>query len=347
MASDSWLHLRGEDPRHALPAALRGRDALAGRDCGWVEQMTPFVRSHARADGWIVDPFCGFGTTLVAAALEGRTAAGVELDPRRAALARERLAQAGVAGCPVLEGSVADPAVREALVAGARRFALCLTNLPYFGAPAAPGEGQLYGAAAYEPFLQGLRDVFAGVHALLEPGGWCIAMAQNLRLGGRFVPLAWDVARLLGERFELHEERVLVYDRPSDGDPAHTNRAHEYALVCRKPAGALDLEAAHALLAALTAAGFEAAPCGSFARLLQGDAGARPNDLDVVVAADDGEVARLLQWLEALGFRVESWNAPVAPPVPAAALGYRHYFRARRLDREGRALQLDVNVRGS
>ena len=344
----SWLRIPPPDPRHALPEALRARDARGARDCGWVEQMTPFVRSHASADGWILDPFCGFGSTLVAAQLEGRPCAGVELDPSRAALARERLALHGAdaARWPVVTGDVADAGTREVLQdAGARRFTLCLTNVPYFacdGATARDADAaQLYATPWYEPYLQGLRDVFHGVHALLEPGGWCIAMAQNLRLGDAFVPLAWDLARLLGERFTLHEERLLVYGPDDAHGVGPTNRRHEYALVCRKAAAPLDVARGRALLRALAAQRFAFVVYGSLARALAGEAVA-PNDIDLLVAPDDAELSRLMRWLEDEGFRIESWNARVAPPVSLAALGYRHYLRARRIGRDGHAIQLDI-----
>ncbi len=349
MAAASWLRIPPPDPRHALPQALRARDARGARDCGWVEQMTPFVRSHASADGWIVDPFCGFGTTLVAARLEGVACAGVELDPARAALARERLALHGAEASrwPVVAGSVADAATRETLRADGRRFTLCLTNVPYFGCdgghPRDADAAQLYATRWYEPYLQGLREVFHGAHALLEPGGWCVAMAQNLRLGDTFVPLAWDLARLLGERFTLHEERLLVYDSPDAHGSGASNRRHEYALVCRKGGAPVDVDAAHALLSSLAAQGFAFVVYGSFARALAGEAAA-PNDVDLLVAPDDRELSRLMQWLENEGFRIESWNAPVSPPLSLAALGYRHYFRARRLGRDGRAMQVDVTA---
>ena len=37
-------------------------------------------------------------------------------------------------------------------------------------------------------------------------------------------------------------------------------------------------------------------------------------------------------------------STQVTPPVAAAALQYRRYFRARRLDARGRWLQVDVTV---
>lgn len=362
MPINSWLHLAEEDPRHRLPDDLRQHDVMGARDCGWVDQMRPFVGSHAGAGGWIIDPFCGFGSTLLAALDGGVPALGVELDPQRVHLTRQRLARcaAPTEDYPVLTGSLTQPEIREALrqppLAGAerRRFTLCLTNIPYFGCnqetdlAADPACEQLYAETYYEPYLQGLRDVFVAVHELLEPEGWCIVMAQNLRLGGHFLPLAWDVARLLGERFVLHDERLLIYNRAADPAPAaattRTNRAHEYALICRKQSSGLDLQQGRETVARLRQAGFIFVVYGSFQKWLQGAPGILPNDIDILCPPDDGEISRLIRWLEDEGFRIESWNAPIHPPIPLKALAHRHYFRARRIDRHGRTLQLDISI---
>jgi hypothetical protein len=350
-AVTSWLRLSEEAPDTALPADLRAQDSVAARDCGWVGQMTPFIGSHATPGGWIIDPFAGFGTTLVAAAQCGVPALGVEIDARRAVFARERLVRAGApsARYPMLAGDLSTPATQAAARDAGGPFTLCLTNVPYFGCdewPGQPTDGQLYGAEYYAPYLEQMRKVFAGVHALLEPGGWCIAMAQNLRIGGRFVPLAWDLARLLGERFVLHEERVLIYER-ANGPAPHgngaTNRSHEYAIVCRKSPLGSDADAARALIAALKREGFAFKVIGSLTQRWPA-ADVPLNDVDLVVPPDDAGVSRLLQWLEANGFSIESWNTRITPPVAVAALRYRHYFRARQVDAHGRLLQVDVSV---
>lgn len=382
MDSNSWLRLDAQDPHYQLPAALQGQDPRAARDCGWVEQMTPFISHYAQPGEWVIDPFCGFGSTLVAASIVGAPALGVELDAQRVALTRARLDTLGVdaARYPVWQGNVADVITQArcrtelggssaqpgAPMAGqghmsdasSPRIGLCLTNIPYFGCD--PGEqdapDQLYQTRYYEPYLQGLREVFNGVHAILAPGAWCVVMVQNLRLGGRFVPLAWDVAKLLDERFVLHDERMLIYDRVHDparlgaGGVSATNRAHEYALVCRKQARGLDVDAGLAFLRALAQDGFEFAVYGSFADHLAGQANDKvrhahePNDIDVVVPPDEIALSRLMQRLESDGFRIESWNARTSPPVSMAAMAYRYYFRARRVDQHGNSLQLDVAV---
>jgi len=378
MDSNSWLRLAAQDPQYQLPAALQKQDRRAARDCGWVEQMTPFISHYAQPGEWVIDPFCGFGSTLVAASIAGSPALGVELDAQRVALTRARLDMLGrdAARYPVWQGNLADAVTQArcrtelgappgAATAGqvhpvdapSPRIGLCLTNIPYFGCDPAEQDApdQLYQTRYYEPYLQGLRDVFNGVHAVLAPGAWCVVMVQNLRLGarGRFVPLAWDVAKLLDERFVLHEERMLVYDRAHDparlgaGGVSVTNRAHEYALVCRKQTRGLDVDAGRALLQALAQDGFAFAVYGSFADHAAGRATDRshePNDIDLVVPPDEAELSRLMQRLESDGFRIESWNARTSPPVSMAAMAYRYYFRARRVDQHGNSLQLDVAV---
>ncbi|BCB83228.1 hypothetical protein Psuf_005410 [Phytohabitans suffuscus] len=59
---------------------------------------------------------------------------------------------------------------------------------------------------------------------------------QNRRVAGRFVPLAWDTARVLSRYLVLGDERIHLYKKAaSGGDPTVTNRAHEYLVVGRKP----------------------------------------------------------------------------------------------------------------
>jgi site-specific DNA-methyltransferase (adenine-specific) len=51
------------------------------------------IRLHGKPDAVVLDPFMGSGTTLVAAALEGASGIGIELDPAYIATARARLAE--------------------------------------------------------------------------------------------------------------------------------------------------------------------------------------------------------------------------------------------------------------
>lgn len=341
MDSNSWLLLEHEDPRYRLPDDLRARDPRGGRDCGWVEQMCPFVRHFTAPGDVVLDPFAGFGTTLLAAHLEGRTSTGVELDPDRAALARERLARHHATDTRLIVGDIR--AVHEQIGPAA----LCLTSVPYFGAPPAEttAPGQLYGIAHYGSYLEQMHEVFAAVRKCLAPGSHVVAMAENLCLDGHSVPLAWDVARVLAGLFVPREERVLLYRRPSEPLRAGSwvgNRSHEYALVFEVAREPLDVDDATELLRQLSAAGHAFTVHGGFARWLADRTAPLPADVDIRVAFDAAVINGVLAFLAARGFVLRCWQRPLSLPIALDELRGRHYVRAERFGRNGCRLIVDV-----
>jgi DNA modification methylase len=59
-----------------------------------VDLMSALVRYCSRPGELVLDPCCGAGSTLIACRKSGRRAIGIEIDPRHAATARRRLADA-------------------------------------------------------------------------------------------------------------------------------------------------------------------------------------------------------------------------------------------------------------
>lgn len=352
MDNRSWWVLSPDPPEHRLPEDLRGRDGFDGRDCGWVNQMRPFVRHFSRPGQTVFDPFCGFGTTLLAAALEGRAGCGVEIDPDRAALASERLRRHGVAA-PIAIGSLPQTAIPRAID-------LCLTSVPYFGCrwPQANADhsprnrDQLYLERDYAAYLERLRDIFHAVRAALPDGGYCIAMAENLVVDGRMLPLAWDLGRVLGAMFVAREERLLCYERdvaPLPAGASASNRSHEYALVMQKIAETICLRSTIDELRAMREAGFAFDLYGSFAHWLahDGDPPARrPGDADLQLPDDEDRFNALLHWLHERHYELSLWGEPVLPPVRIDRLRAHWYLRAQRRDRLGRLVRLDLSLAG-
>ena len=58
-----------------------------------IELVERFIQQHTVADGLVLDPFMGSGTTGIAALNLGRRFVGIEIDPRHFATACERIAQ--------------------------------------------------------------------------------------------------------------------------------------------------------------------------------------------------------------------------------------------------------------
>lgn len=347
MDDRSWLVLRPDPPQLALPDDLRQRDPLGGRDCGSVSQMQPFLRQYSRPGDLVLDPFCGFASTLVAAHLEGRRGIGCDIDAGRASLARERLQRLGIASDGVFTGSLATCDVADGSVD------LCLTNIPYFGCDwnGTADDVQLYASASFARYLQGLREVFHRVRPLLREDGYCVVMVQNVTLGGRMVPQAWEVGRLLASLLTPCEERILCYPKPATTSAAldaRTNRSHEYALVYRKSRQRLDPQAAEALLAALHDAGFPLQAFGSYPRWRADPSGhLPPQDLDLYLPDDPQRWPALLEWLKAHGFILSLWGEPLQQALTPELLQRHHYLRATRLLADGSTLQLDLCAAGT
>lgn len=64
----------------------RGERCIGGKS---LDAMRAIIREYTEPGDLVVDPVAGRGTTLVAAALEGRRALGAEIDPRTFRMARE------------------------------------------------------------------------------------------------------------------------------------------------------------------------------------------------------------------------------------------------------------------
>ena len=53
--------------------------------------LTPLIQCFSRPGDVVLDPFCGSGSTLLAAKLQGRDSMGIELDARYCVVAKDRL----------------------------------------------------------------------------------------------------------------------------------------------------------------------------------------------------------------------------------------------------------------
>jgi tRNA G10 N-methylase Trm11 len=160
----------------------------------------------------VVDPFAGFGTTLVVAGDVGREPYGVERDPERAAWIRDRLTGQDP-GSRVLTGDVRRVEL-DALPAAD----LCLTSPPYMGRTAGPDPFAGYESGTettYEAYLRDVERAFGRVAETMAPGSRVVVDVANLRDDAGVTTLAWDVADALADVFDFRGEVVVAW---TDGD---------------------------------------------------------------------------------------------------------------------------------
>jgi DNA methylase len=224
-----------------------------------------FVRFFTRPGQWVLDPFAGTGSTLLAARGLGRPSVGVELSERYARLAERRV------------NSVPEhrsvPAIL--LTEDARRLAeswrrlglpfpsLVLTSPPYWdmlqqgrgGVRSVhrrrkeEGLSEAYSSdprdlgnlTDYRQFLDELLPILSEAGSLLAPERYLVVVLQNLRdPSGAYRRLAWDVAAGLdrpplefqGERIWCQDSKPLgIWGYPVTFVP---NIHHHYCLIFRR-----------------------------------------------------------------------------------------------------------------
>jgi DNA modification methylase len=212
-----WLHLR-------IAELLDQRPAGADEDVHFPESLAATaVQAYTVPGQRVLDPFAGYGTTLVVAERMGRDAIGVELLPQRVELIRGRLAGRA-------EVAAGDARNLTALVPGP--IDLCFTSPPYMtatGHPENPLNAYQTRDADYLTYLSEIGDIFRQVAVLLRPGGYAVINVANINTGNTITPLAWDVARAVAQHLTLRQESFLCWDQQPSGISG------DYCLVFQRP----------------------------------------------------------------------------------------------------------------
>lgn len=194
--------------------ALHNADLVAERPAGAVDDVhfpealvTALIEEFSSVGDLVLDPFAGYGTTLVVAERLGRRALGVELLASQLDIIRGRLG--GTAR--VMAG---DARSLTALVD--TPVDLCLTSPPYMNA-VDHAENPLNAYETldgnYDVYLREVGAVFGQVASLLRPGGHLVINAANIVTESAVTPLAWDLARAASQHLVFRQESFLCWDR--------------------------------------------------------------------------------------------------------------------------------------
>ncbi|MCG8350575.1 MAG: RsmD family RNA methyltransferase [Chloroflexales bacterium] len=158
--------------------------------------LAELVRFFTKTGGHVLDPFAGVGGTLLACALEGRTAVGVDLAQRYADCYAEVCTTLDLPRLPFVVGDARR--LTEYPEVTARLFDLILTDPPYaqMQAKEKTGEHKKRGRSAATPFtdfdadlgnldywdfLRELRAVLVQALGLLKPYGHLVLFTKDLQ----------------------------------------------------------------------------------------------------------------------------------------------------------------------
>jgi DNA modification methylase len=225
------------------------------------QDVARLVRFFSKAGETVLDPFVGVGSTLKAAALEGRRGIGIELSAKYAALARTRLkAEVGRAVLRTHPQRVIRADARRAL----RRLPpgsvkLVVTSPPYWsilhkqdhkarqerignGLDTRYGDdgADLGNIASYREFVRELADTLALCRDCLVDGAHMCLVVGDFRHKSEYYMFHSDIAQAMQQRgftlkgltilYQRHK-RVFPYGFPHGYVP---NLHHQYIVILAK-----------------------------------------------------------------------------------------------------------------
>jgi tRNA G10 N-methylase Trm11 len=208
----SYLSLEFSHPEE-LPAAFKQDDVR------YPESLVEhFLQEYTRPGDTVLDPFAGYGTTLVVAERLGRIAFGVEINAQKAAYIQSRLAHPE----NLIHG---DSRLLASLDLPLMDFSM--TSPPYMNKDDIedPFTGYQEKGSGYPAYLHTIRSIYGQLRKRMKPGGTVVLEVANLRLTGRVTTLAWDVAEEVSKVLNFEGEVVACWDRHGYGYD------HSYCLV--------------------------------------------------------------------------------------------------------------------
>jgi len=225
--------------------------------------MAELIRFFTKPGAIVLDPFAGVGGTLIGAALCGRRAAGIELNPQWKTVYGEVCAAEKIEEFPVVAGDCRKVLADwdRSAPPGCGRVDFVCTDPPYnrnfrrtMCEPDAhtyrrtdyvsfsEHEDDLSNTDSYDAFLQAMGEVCALLLPVLRPGGYFALMVRNAYENGRYRLVHADMAAaaerhgwvLKGERVWYQAgTRLRPYGYPRQYIP---NISHQHILIFQKPA---------------------------------------------------------------------------------------------------------------
>ncbi|MFX0124437.1 MAG: DNA methyltransferase, partial [Candidatus Hodarchaeota archaeon] len=232
-----------------------------------------FITFFTKPGDFVLDPFLGTGSTLIAAKQCNRNGIGVELSPEYAKISKNRLTKIDIPAYPPLY-QTDEPSSWRVICGDSRDLGtywedlnlssidFCITSPPYWSQLERNTIRQknrkeigldtkysnedpkdLGNLKDYNEFISEQQKIFGNVYRLLRPKGYMVIITNNVFANGRVYPLAYDTALSLiqdeNHPWILKDEKIWLQDDKSlialGVNYAWVgNRCHQYCFILRK-----------------------------------------------------------------------------------------------------------------
>lgn len=204
------------------------------------------IKTFARNNCNVVDPFNGIGSTTVAAMNLGCNATGIDLSEEFCDIARKRIENSN--GIHIISGD----SLEELRLLPESSFDICVTSPPYWNilnmqrtadkknsTNYSDKKNDVGNIESYDEFIETLSKIFSEVNRTLKKGSYCIVNVMDIRKKSKFYPLHSDLASVMQKIGYIYDD-LIIWDRQSDynnmrplGYPYkfRINKVHEYLMI--------------------------------------------------------------------------------------------------------------------
>ena len=212
-----------------------------------------FIKFFTKEGMWVLDPFVGTGSTLVACDQTKRNGIGVELTKKWTDIATNRTEQYVILGdcrdlkeynLPQLDFSISSPPYWDMLShsRGGSNSTQKDRIKAGFDASFSDNDLDLANIEGYKDFMEELLQIYKNIFDLLRPGKYCAVIMQNtMKQKQQFYPVAWEFAiRMKDFGWQICQEFIWCQRDKKLGIWGYPNTYisnvhHHYILIFRKP----------------------------------------------------------------------------------------------------------------
>lgn len=224
-----------------------------------------FIKFFTKKNNWVLDPFLGSGSTLVAAGNSDRNAVGIELNENYYDICVDRINEANFKKkiIPLNGDSLKLKELLKENSLNRRKFDYVITSPPYWNqlernsmrqkkrddsgldTKYSNAKEDIGNISDYEEFLEFQAQIFDQAYDVAKVGSYLTVITNNIYFKSKLFPLAYDTATSLTKRgkksWVLKDEKIwLQDDKPLIALGVNNawvgNRHHQYCLIFRKEA---------------------------------------------------------------------------------------------------------------
>lgn len=224
------------------------------------QDVARHIRFFTKEGQIVFDPFVGVGSTLKAAALEGREGIGIELNPRYADLARKRVEVEVPDSVPYKKSQavICADSKKEIKKLASNSVDFIITSPPYWNildkidhkanlresenldTKYSESDDDIANIPDYQLFLEVLCGIFLDSSRVLKNNKYVAIVVSDFRKGDKFYLFHSDLANILQERTPLKLKGIkILYQRHKSIFPygyPHSfvpNVHHQYVLILK------------------------------------------------------------------------------------------------------------------